>query len=115
MTSMPASRSARAMTLAPRSCPSSPGFAITTRSFRTSALLPSALVPCALNDRYLFVLAPHIAERVAHLTNRRIRANGVEDGRHQVVTFRAGGGAQGVERALNRAGVTRLFQPFELR
>ena len=31
MTSMPASRSARAITLAPRSCPSSPGFAITTR------------------------------------------------------------------------------------
>ena len=33
MTSMPASRSARAMTFAPRSCPSRPGFAITTRIF----------------------------------------------------------------------------------
>src|ERR687898_2259890 len=33
MTSMPASRSARAMIFAPRSCPSSPGFAITTRIF----------------------------------------------------------------------------------
>src|ERR1700693_393715 len=31
MTSMPASRSARAITFAPRSCPSSPGFAINTR------------------------------------------------------------------------------------
>src|SRR6266542_2122253 len=31
MTSMPASRRARATTLAPRSCPSSPGLAITTR------------------------------------------------------------------------------------
>src|SRR4029078_198706 len=31
MTSMPASRSARAMIFAPRSCPSRPGFAITTR------------------------------------------------------------------------------------
>src|SRR3954447_18465721 len=30
---MPASRSARAMILAPRSCPSRPGFAITTRIF----------------------------------------------------------------------------------
>src|SRR6186997_731945 len=30
MTSMPASRSARAMIFAPRSCPSRPGFAITT-------------------------------------------------------------------------------------
>src|SRR6266508_6935662 len=33
MTSIPASRSARAMILAPRSCPSSPGFAITTLIF----------------------------------------------------------------------------------
>src|SRR4051812_31103994 len=31
---MPASRSARAMILAPRSCPSSPGFATTTRILR---------------------------------------------------------------------------------
>src|SRR5580692_3325894 len=31
MTSKPASRRARAMTLAPRSCPSSPGLATTTR------------------------------------------------------------------------------------
>src|ERR1700693_6561378 len=31
MTSIPASRKARAITLAPRSCPSSPGFAINTR------------------------------------------------------------------------------------
>src|SRR3954453_15373935 len=31
MTSMPASRSARAMILAPRSCPSKPGLATTTR------------------------------------------------------------------------------------
>src|SRR5919204_6821194 len=33
MTSMPASRSARAMIFAPRSCPSRPGLAITTRIF----------------------------------------------------------------------------------
>src|SRR5919206_2840801 len=33
MTSIPASRRARAMILAPRSCPSSPGFATTTRIF----------------------------------------------------------------------------------
>src|SRR5919199_1998472 len=33
MTSMPASRGARAMIFAPRSCPSRPGFAITTRIF----------------------------------------------------------------------------------
>src|SRR5216117_3749032 len=34
MTSIPASRSARAMIFAPRSWPSRPGFAITTRIFR---------------------------------------------------------------------------------
>src|ERR671939_1262481 len=33
MTSIPASRSARAMILAPRSCPSRPGLATTTRIF----------------------------------------------------------------------------------
>src|SRR2546421_5408538 len=33
MTSIPASRSALAMIFAPRSCPSRPGFAITTRIF----------------------------------------------------------------------------------
>src|SRR6266516_6151933 len=37
MTSMPASRSARAMIFAPRSCPSSPGFATTTRIFAATA------------------------------------------------------------------------------
>src|SRR6266852_4424906 len=36
MTSMPASRNARAMTLAPRSCPSRPGFATSTRIFRSA-------------------------------------------------------------------------------
>ena len=34
MTSMPASRSARAMIFAPRSCPSRPGLATTTRILR---------------------------------------------------------------------------------
>src|ERR1022692_649187 len=33
---MPASRSARAITLAPRSCPSSPGFATSTRILRSA-------------------------------------------------------------------------------
>src|ERR1041385_239706 len=36
MTSMPASRSARAMIFAPRSCPSRPGLAITTLIFRAT-------------------------------------------------------------------------------
>src|ERR1044071_7511912 len=37
MTSMPASRSARAMTFAPRSWPSRPGLAMSTRSFFVGA------------------------------------------------------------------------------
>src|ERR1700728_3239492 len=39
MTSMPASRNERAMILAPRSCPSSPGFATTTRILRPATEL----------------------------------------------------------------------------
>src|SRR3954447_5359230 len=39
MTSMPASRRARAMILAPRSCPSRPGLATTTRIFRACVLM----------------------------------------------------------------------------
>ena len=39
MTSMPASRSARAMIFAPRSCPSRPGLATTTRILRAVAAL----------------------------------------------------------------------------
>src|SRR5881227_2180830 len=38
MTSIPASRSARAMILAPRSCPSRPGLATTTRILRSEAI-----------------------------------------------------------------------------
>src|SRR5438876_671344 len=40
MTSKPASRSARAMTLAPLSCPSRPGLATTTRYRRSTATAP---------------------------------------------------------------------------
>src|SRR5579864_3805784 len=40
MTSMPASRRARAITLAPRSWPSRPGLATSTRILRSSAIEP---------------------------------------------------------------------------
>src|ERR1700730_10179481 len=39
MTSMPASRKARAITLAPRSCPSRPGLATSTRIFTSAIVL----------------------------------------------------------------------------
>src|SRR5262249_21243137 len=93
---MPASRSARAMTLAPRSCPSRPGLAITTRSLRTSLrvqfrsphslllTLQSAIRNPQSNDWHLFVFAPDLAQRIAHLADGRVRADGVEDRRHQV-------------------------------
>src|SRR4051812_4090049 len=59
MTSMPASRSARAMIFAPRSCPSRPGLATTTRIFR---LEPAADISggSLLHDE----LHPLIAEAV---------------------------------------------------
>src|SRR5215216_5692780 len=41
MTSIPASRNARAMIFAPRSCPSKPGFATTTRIFLFVAVVMS--------------------------------------------------------------------------
>src|ERR671922_476010 len=49
MTSIPASRSARAMILAPRSCPSSPGLATTTRILRVDA---GAAMAAILGVRY---------------------------------------------------------------
>src|SRR5436190_12258702 len=97
---MPASRKARAMTLAPRSWPSRPGLAITTRIFcmvvagiqfpgascqaldPANCQLPTA--HCPLNQRYLFVLAPHLAERVAHLADGRVGAHTVEQPIHRV-------------------------------
>src|SRR4029077_20450254 len=66
MTSMPASRKARAIIFAPRSCPSSPGFAMTTRIFRATAVeltarrLKAALGAVPALDRA--VLAPVVQE-----------------------------------------------------
>src|SRR5947209_11749280 len=45
---MPASRSARAMIFAPRSWPSSPGFATTTRILRAAPVLPPAPAVCSM-------------------------------------------------------------------
>src|SRR5579862_4705421 len=105
MTSIPASRSARAMTFAPRSWPSSPGFAITTLSFlidRQSAVRnPQSAMSY---DGYFLVLAPDVPERVAHFADRRVGAHGLEDRRHDVVGA-ARGGAQPIERAGDGAGV----------
>ena len=118
MTSMPASRSARAMTLAPRSWPSRPGFAITTRIFlghptfscqlqrliwRAQALPRPQLTRCpASNDRHFLVLAPR--PRAARRTSRRPwRTRGRRRASGIIVLPRAAAvSAQRVERAAAR-------------
>src|SRR5437867_5738261 len=75
MTSMPASRSARAITLAPRSCPSRPGLATNTR---IGLFIKS--------DRARFLIgAEHVPQSVADFTQRRVGANGLQQIRHGVL------------------------------
>src|SRR3989442_15716419 len=60
MTSKPASRSARATILAPRSCPSSPGLATTTRILRSVMVFSGQDVPEPLADLHdLVAVAGH--------------------------------------------------------
>src|SRR5262245_4566089 len=86
---MPASRSARATTFAPRSWPSSPGLATSTRILRVPGCFAAgSVVPAPVmsseNGRF-GVLAPDLAQRVAHLAQRRVGPRGLEDRVHQVV------------------------------
>src|SRR3989304_3078922 len=81
MTSMPASRSARAITFAPRSWPSRPGFAIRTRIF-------FAMAPTSVEQR-LLPHAEHLAHHVADFPERRLRPHRVEEERHRVLVARA--------------------------
>src|SRR5262249_40975155 len=105
---MPASRSARAITFAPRSWPSSPGFAMTTLSLRIRIVKGRRS-----DDGHFLVLAPDVAERVAHLADGGVGADGVDDARHQVLGGLRGR-AQTVERALHRLVVARPAQLLEL-
>src|SRR5215204_5809584 len=101
MTSIPASRRARAMILAPRSCPSKPGLATTTRILRAVAASISAV---SLEDRGLGVGPEDLLHRRDHLALGRPGTGGCEDRRHQVL--RGGGGAlQLGEGALHRGPV----------
>src|SRR5260370_16646960 len=75
MTSIPASRNARAITLAPRSCPSSPGLATNTR---IGLFIQS--------DRARFPIgAEHIPQSVTDFTERRVTADSVQNVRHGVL------------------------------
>src|SRR3954449_3209067 len=100
MTSMPASRSARAMIFAPRSCPSSPGFAMTTRIFPGTSAESRWL-----EDRGLAPDAPDVAQHVAHLAHRHVRPRGVHDRLHQIAVFADGILFQPGKCLLDRTGV----------
>src|SRR4029079_16959175 len=62
MTSIPASRSARAMIFAPRSCPSRPGLATTTRIFLVEAAMTRMIRGL---PRVCVRLAPRLRKREA--------------------------------------------------
>src|SRR5215212_7105446 len=102
MTSMPASRRARAMTLAPRSWPSRPGFAITTRIF------------CISNERNFLVLSPHVAKRIAHFADGGVGADAVQQRIHRIARA-ARGLLQQVQAAPDLVVVARPAQRFEPR
>src|SRR5215208_4651605 len=88
---MPASRRARAITFAPRSWPSSPGLATSTR-----------IGCCILQVCRLLVHAEDIAQRVADFTQGGVGPYGIEQERHRVVGP-LGGAAESVERRLHAA------------
>src|SRR5256885_14347743 len=73
---MPASRRARAMILAPRSWPSRPGLAISTR------ILFSGM--CALGDGDFFVGAEDVAEGIADFAQSRVGLYRLEDVGHEI-------------------------------
>src|SRR5258706_6142151 len=108
---MPASRSARAMTLAPRSWPSRPGLAMTTRIFCIYDQTPDLKVGRygSLDQWNLFVLTPDFTKRVAHFAHGRVRADAVHERVHRVAGA-ARGLLQHVERAPHRVGVARRAQ-----
>src|SRR5262245_56422984 len=84
MTSQPASRSAPAMTLAPRSWPSRPGLAISTRGRRpagTRALLASLISEVGRWP----ILAEHGAQAACDPADRGLGAHRRQHWRHQIV------------------------------
>src|ERR1017187_5815315 len=84
MTSIPASRNARAMTFAPRSWPSRPGLAITTRILFIRPQHAWSLRTSKSNRGHFFILAPHFTQRVAHLADRRVRPDALQERVHRI-------------------------------
>ena len=68
----------------------------------------SSTLHCHSDDRRFLVLAPDLAQRVAHLADRRVGAHGVEDRRHQVLGRRRPPSRRRVERARRHVASSRV-------
>src|SRR5579863_99295 len=102
MTSIPASRRARAITLAPRSWPSRPGLAMRTRIFFSDMRWEGYFKIWGLGNGDFLIDAEGLAEGVADIPERGVGFHGFEEMRHQVFGA-VGGVAQGIEAALDFA------------
>src|SRR5215210_5079427 len=108
MTSIPASRSARAMILAPRSWPSRPGLATTTRILRAAA---GSFTPGSVDGSELRVLrirTEDFLQRRDHLALAHPSTRAVEQERHQVLIARRSG-LQRSQRRFDGSVVTRCL------
>src|SRR3972149_2291605 len=88
MTSMPASRSARATVTAPNSCPSKPGLAMRTRILAADIGLPPRQFRCSnrgLDYGRRLELAKDALQRPSDLAKRGIGLRRLDEQRHQVV------------------------------
>src|SRR5579884_1749465 len=96
---MPASRSARAIILAPRSCPSRPGLAISTRILRSGMVQENTsnrLTNQHSGNRDFLVGSENGAQGATDFAESGVSFDGIVDARHEI--FRAFGSAlQGVE------------------
>src|SRR5580693_9159616 len=97
---MPASRRARAITLAPRSWPSRPGLAMRTRIFLPGMRSEGYFKIFGLGNGDFLIDAEGLAQGVADLTERGVGFYGFQEMGHQV--FGAlGGMAEGIEAPLD--------------
>src|SRR4030042_1654617 len=88
MTSIPASRSARQITLAPRSWPSKPGLA--TRTLIFLAGISSSLTRQGSKCHRLLVFAVDIFQRIHHFSQRGVGLDALEQIGHQVIIIPGG-------------------------